>query len=358
MILHITENSTETMRSQIARQLRSKILAGDLREGCALPEIHRVAREHRVSPRDVHHALDELAGEGLLQRDGDNAFRVAVMTPEQRRALAAHQLLDAMHGQELSVHELEVARDIQRSLLPPGRVGGQGFTVVSRNFPARVVAGDFCDVLEHSDGSIGIVVADVAGKGFGASLIMASVKAMAPFIAAERGVADTLCELNRRLCDELGRGQFVALAYVRVVPGTGTLELANAGMPDPFVVGPHGPVRTLEVPGPRLPLGIRADVRYESEAHDLDEGWRLLLFSDGIPEARRPSGEPLGYDGLAGTLVRSVAKAASPPPLESWLDGVLDEVQRATGPTLEDDWTAVAVECARGGEERWTCSST
>jgi serine phosphatase RsbU (regulator of sigma subunit) len=358
MILHLTENSTETMRSQIARQLRSKILTGDLREGCALPEIHRVARQHRVNPHDVRHALDELAGEGLLQRDGDTAFRVAVMTPEQRRVLAERHLLDAMHGKELSVRELEAAREVQRRLLPPARVEGERFAVVSRSFPARVVAGDFHDVLNHADGSVGIVVADVAGKGFGASLIMASVKAMAPFIAAERGVADTLCELNRRLCSELGRGQFVALAYARIVPRTGAVDLANAGMPDPFFVGPHGPVRALEVPGPRLPLGIRADVRYESVADSLDEGSRLLLFSDGIPEARRPTGEPLGYDGLAGTLVRSVARTPGPLALESWLDGVLDEVQRATGPALEDDWTAVVVECGRGGEERWICSST
>lgn len=350
MILHLTENSPEPMRSQIARQLRGKILTGDLQEGCPLPETHRVAREHHVSPREVRQALDELAEEGLLQRDGEAAYRVAAMTSERRRALAERRLLDDLRAQELSLRELELARDIQRRLLPPPRIEGKGHTVISRSFPARFVGGDFYDVLRHADGTIGVVVADVAGKGFGASLVMASVKAMTPFIAAERSVAETLAELNRRLCAELGRGQFVALAYARITPTSGVVELANAGMPDPFVVRRGGPVTALEVPGPRLPLGIRTELRHESVTYQLDRDSRLLLFSDGIPEALRPSGEPLGYDGLAGILVRSVVHPAGPLPAEQWLDDILDEAQRATGPALDDDWTAVVVECDGGGE--------
>ncbi len=350
MILHLTENSPEPMRSQIARQLRGKILTGDLQEGCPLPETHRVAREHRVSPRDLRRALEELVEEGLLQRNGDAEFRVAQVTPERRRALAERRLLDDLRAQELSLRELELARDIQRRLLPPPRIEGKGHTVISRSFPARFVAGDFYDVMRHADGSLGVVVADVAGKGFGASLVMASVKAMTPFIAAERSVAETLSELNRHLCAELGSGQFVALAYARVTPSTGIVELANAGMPDPFVVRRGGPVTALEVPGPRLPLGIRTELRHESVTHQLDRDSRLFLFSDGIPEALQPSGEPLGYDGLAGILVRSVVHPAPPLPAERWLDDILDEAQRATSPALDDDWTAVVVECDRDGE--------
>ena len=350
MLLHLTENSPEPLRIQIARQLRGKILTGDLPEGSCLPEAHRVAREHRVSPRDVCQALEELENEGLLQREGGAEFRVATVSSERRRTLAERRLLDDLREQELSLRELELARDIQRRLLPPPRVEGEGFTVVSRSFPARFVSGDFYDVLRHADGSVGIVVADVAGKGFGASLIMASVKAMAPFIAAGRGVADTLCELNRRLCAELGRGQFVALAYARFTPASGIVELANAGMPDPLVVRRNGVVAALEVPGPRLPLGFRPDLPYVSVTCRLDAGSRLILFSDGIAEARGPSAEPLGYDGLAAVIARSVSSGGACVPTERWLDGVLDEAQRASGPTLDDDWTAVVVECTRGGE--------
>ncbi len=247
------------------------------------------------------------------------------------------------------LRELELARDIQRRLLPPARVVCLGLTVTSRWLPARFVAGDFYDVLRHPDGGVGVVVADVAGKGIGASVIMASVKAMAPFIAAEHGVANTLRELNRRLCGELGKGQFVALAYARFSPDAATVELANAGMPDPFVIQDDGRPVPLEVPGPRLPLGIRAGVPYVSVTRPLAERARLLLFSDGIAEARRPSGEPMGYEGLAA-LLAGVAAGAGQAAAGDWLDAVLDEVQRLTGPALDDDWTAVLVE-RRGRQE-------
>jgi sigma-B regulation protein RsbU (phosphoserine phosphatase) len=348
ILLHLTESSPEPLRSQIARQLRDRILSGDLPEGCELPPAHRLAREHRLSPRVVRQALEALAAEGLLAGDGD-AMRVATVSAEQRRALAQRRLLDDLRQQELSLRELELARDIQRRLLPPARVDCQGLTVTSRWLPARFVAGDFYDVLRHPDGGVGVVVADVAGKGIGASVIMASVKAMAPFIAAENGVADTLRELNRRLCGELGKGQFVALAYARFSPDASTVELANAGMPDPFVVQDDGRPVPLEVPGPRLPLGIRAGVPYVSVSRSLEERARLLLFSDGIPEARRPTGEPLGYDGLAA-LLAGVAAGAGRAAAGDWLDAVLDEVQGLTGPALDDDWTAVVVE-RRGGQE-------
>jgi sigma-B regulation protein RsbU (phosphoserine phosphatase) len=349
MLLHLTEQSPEPLRTQIARQLRGRILTGDLGEGSTLPEAHRVAREHRVNPRDVRQALEELVAEGFLRHSGDDAYVVAAVSPRQRRDLAWRRLRDDLREQELSLRELEVARDIQRSLLPPGMVVGDGYSVVSRSFPARFVAGDFFDVLEHADGSVGVVVADVAGKGFGASLVMASVKAMAPFIAAECGVAETLRELNGRLCRELGRGQFVALAYARFTPATGVVELANAGIPDPLVVRESGALSPVEVPGPRLPLGLRADVPYASTTRELESDAPMLLFSDGIAEARRASGEPLGYDVLAAVLTRLPAPGQGPGTTEAWLDGVLGEIQRETSPVLEDDWTAVAVECRRGG---------
>jgi len=347
MLLHLTENSPEPMRSQIARQIRGKVLSGDLAEGSELPEVHRIARAHHVSPRDVQRACETLVEEGLLVREGEAGFRVAEVSPRQRRELAQRRLFDDLREQELSLRELELARDIQRRLLPPARVDGERFTVASRSFPARFVAGDFYDVLRAADGSVSVIVADVAGKGFGASLIMASVKAMAPFVADGRGVAETLCELNRRLCGELGRGQFVAAAIARLSPAAGVVELANAGMPDPFAVAHGRSVEALEVPGPRLPLGIRPDVPYASLTRRCEDGDRLLLFSDGIPEARLPSGTPLGYDAFAAILRRATQEVRD---AEEWLDGVLDEVQRATGATLEDDWTAVVVELRRGAE--------
>jgi sigma-B regulation protein RsbU (phosphoserine phosphatase) len=199
-----------------------------------------------------------------------------------------------------------------------------------------VVAGDFYDVLRRADGSVDVVVADVAGKGFAASLIMASVKAMLPFVTAEGGVAESLADLNRRLALELGRGEFVALTLARYRPAERLVEIANAGAPDPYLVRPGQPPQPLSVPGPRLPLGARPEVAYASRTVEVADDGRLLLLTDGLPEARDAAGEPLGYQALESMLGQGPS-AGSP---SSWLSSLFDDVQKRTGRVPEDDWTA------------------
>jgi sigma-B regulation protein RsbU (phosphoserine phosphatase) len=239
-----------------------------------------------------------------------------------------------------------MARDVQRRLLPPSELMAPGWQVAARCLPARIVAGDFYDVLRHDDGSVDVVVADVAGKGFAASLIMASVKAMLPFVTADGGVAESLAQLNRRLASELGRGEFVALALARYHPAGRRVELSNAGAPDPYLVRPGEPPQPLSVPGPRLPLGVREEVAYASRTAELEDGTSLLLLTDGLPEAREAGGEPLGYQALESMLADEPA-TASP---ESWLAGLFDQVQRRTGRVPEDDWTAAMLVPCGGGE--------
>jgi len=119
---------------------------------------------------------------------------------------------------EFAEKELELARSLQQRLLPPGAIEGDGFRVSARNLPARFVAGDFYDVFHLADGTVGLVIADVSGKGIGASLIMASVKAVVPLVAAGRSAAETLTHLNRKLSAELAARDFVALCFARYDP--------------------------------------------------------------------------------------------------------------------------------------------
>ncbi len=252
---------------------------------------------------------------------------------ELRRRLGAS--IEQLKAREYADKELEVARSIQSRLLPPPLIEGDGFTITARNLPAHFVAGDFYDVLRHEDGSVGIVVADVSGKGLGASLIMASVKAMLPFVA-NGAVDETLRTLNRKLSTQLARREFVALAYARFQPASGSLRIANAGMPDPYIIS-AGLVMPISVGGERLPLGVRAEVQYDSVEVRLRPGDRVLLLSDGIPEAHRDGDEPLGYDGLRDTLAAMESEG------DRWLDTFLERI-RAQVRGVEDDWTAVVLE--------------
>lgn len=239
---------------------------------------------------------------------------------------------------EFAEKELELARSVQERLLPPTELEGEGYRLAARHLAARFVAGDFFDVFSLPDGALGLVVADVAGKGVGASLVMASVKAMLPLLTTGRTVEETLVALNDKLCDELERRQFVALAYARYQPATGELLLANAGLPDPYLLRRNDRLEPLIVDGPRMPLGLRRDQTYLAARAQLSPGDGLLLFSDGLPEAPGPGGEPLGYEAMAELL----------PALESmpgaWLDELFTRVRRSVAPEIADDWTALLLE--------------
>jgi hypothetical protein len=241
---------------------------------------------------------------------------------------------ERLRQREWAERELEMARAIQARLLPPPTLSGFGFSLTARNLPARMVAGDFYDFVRLDDGSIVIVVADVAGKGMGASLIMASVKAVLPFVARE-GVAEAMRQLNRKLVGELGRREFVALVCARFAPAERTIELANAGCPDPYLLR-NGIAEALSVDGMRLPLGLRADANYETRRIQLASGDRVLFLTDGIPEAPTAGDEQLGYDELA-LIIEATAG-------EAWLDAFLANVRARVREGLEDDWTAVALE--------------
>ena len=343
MILNLTDLSAEPIHSQISRQMRSRILAGSLEEGVILPRSRVFARRHRVSAISVERAFGDLSAEGLVVSLGDGEFQVATVAAERRRDMAQQRLLETLREQEFSTKELELARDIQCRLLPPPYLEGRGWAVVARNEPARFVAGDFYDVLRHGSGQVDLVVADVAGKGIGPSLIMASVKAVLPFLTEGQEVQEIFGELNRRLCRELGRREFIALSMARFTPETGQVELANAGLPDPYLLraGEREP-EVLEVPGERLPLGLRSQVKYDSRQVVLEPGDRLLLLSDGLPEAETEDGEPLGYERLKRRMATVRADDAG-----SWLDNFLDHLREVTAHVQRDDWTAMLLERRR-----------
>lgn len=337
LLLHLSPEDSEPVREQIVRQLRDRIVSGDLKAGDGLPSHRLLARQHRVPPSTVRSAYGLLEAEGLIEPETRGDVRVATVDPQKRGELLERLQLDKLVAEEMGRRELEMARDVQRRLLPPSELQGRGWRVAARCLPARVVAGDFYDVLQRADGTVDLIVADVAGKGFAASLIMASVKAMLPFVTAEGDVATSLTRLNRRLAPELGRGEFVALAMARYDPSRRVVELANAGAPDPYLVDAGGTPRPLSGSGPRLPLGVRKEITYAATSAELGADESLLLFTDGLPEARDETGDPIGYEVLESSIA---SESISREPADR-LTGLFERIQQRSGRTPEDDWTAI-----------------
>jgi len=239
---------------------------------------------------------------------------------------------------EYAEKELELARTIQQRLLPPATLDGPGFAVAARCVPARHVGGDFYDLFHLEDGRLGLAVADVAGKGMGAALIMATAKAVVPLLATSAGPAETLAALNGKLRKELGPREFVALAFAVYEPGSGELLLANAGLPDPYLLRPGEAPRPLSCPGPRIPLGLRPEVPRETLRVTLETGDRVVFCTDGLPEAPRPTGEPLGYEALEALLDLPGVSPGEAVPL------LLSRVAEAAGASPEDDATVLLLE--------------
>ncbi|MCP3962193.1 MAG: SpoIIE family protein phosphatase [bacterium] len=354
--LAIVPGHHQPIYRQIAGQIARAIATRALSPGDRLMPYRELAELLVVSPLAVRKAYDDLVVEGLCD-DGGGELQVASPSPEHERERARRELFATLLEQGLSLQELQLAREVQCRLLPPELVVGDGFEVAARNYPAGFVAGDFYDVIRHVDGSVGVVVADVAGKGFGPSLIMATVKAVMPFLATGRSVEETLCELNRRLHVDLDRREFVALAYARLDPASGRVRIADAGLPAPVLLRSGQDPAELAVPGPRLPLGLRPAIRYQATEITLEPGDRLLFHTDGIPEAATGDDELLGYEELA-RLVCELHRDRGRLSAERWLDALLERVREATGKVkaddgsdlasvpclLEDDWTALVIE--------------
>lgn len=256
---------------------------------------------------------------------------------EEARQRLEHSI-SRLKEAEFAERELALARSLQQRLLPDSELEGEGYRIAARNRPALYVAGDYYDVFPLAERGLGLVVGDVAGKGIGASLMMATAKAMLPLIAAGLGVEETLRELNRRLGPELAPREFVALCFALFDPGSGQVRLGNAGLPDPYLLRPGRPAEPLAVPGPRLPLGVRPEVPYESRQVSLAPGDRLLLLTDGPPEAPTADGSPLGYEAFGSLLPGPAAEPGL------WLDGLLARVDGATAGPLSDDWTLLLLE--------------
>lgn len=239
--------------------------------------------------------------------------------------------VERLKEHEFAEKELEIAREMQQRLLPPPLIERDGYRITARTEAAHIVGGDFYDVLPLNDGSIAVIAADVAGKGIAASLLMASCKAMIPFLAASGDTAEVMGALNQSLCDQLQRREFVAMIFARLDPETGALQIVNAGMPDPVLIA-NGSTRTIVALGERLPLGSRRANRYQSVQATLGSGERLLLFSDGLAEAKSGEGQ-VGYERVESMAISSRTA-----------DELLARLHAIQGIEVQDDVTVVVVE--------------
>jgi serine phosphatase RsbU (regulator of sigma subunit)/HD-like signal output (HDOD) protein len=223
--------------------------------------------------------------------------------------------------------ELELAREIQQSLLP--RPTRASLPIHGVNVSARAVSGDFYDFFPVRDGRIFFNLADVSGKGMNAALLMAKTSSLFHCLGKDVHDPARLMELlNAELCESSVRGMFVTMVAGLLHPTTGQVDLVNAGHPPALWMQASGEI--IELPAAAPPLGVLPEATYQTASLLLDSGM-LFMFSDGLSECRPEGAEALGVEG-----VKRVLTGLRHTPPERRLEQIIDLVSTADRPPQDD----------------------
>jgi sigma-B regulation protein RsbU (phosphoserine phosphatase) len=241
---------------------------------------------------------------------------------------------------ELDATELQQAHDIQRGFLPKEIPQLPEFAIAGAWEPAREVGGDYYDVIRLSKDRLAICIADVAGKGVSAALLMANVQAAVRAFASENILPSrVVAQINSVLYTNTAPEKFVTLFYGVLDARTRTLQYTNAGHPRPLIIHSSGKTTRLENGGALL--GVFFDWAYEDSVVELEPGDLLLLFTDGITEAAAPGGEEFGEERLI-----AAATIPNERTLEDLQSHVLSEVKDFCQSQLSDDATLLMIAAA------------
>lgn len=294
-----------------------------------------------MSVRDERLGAIELfnkAGGGSF--DAGDRMVLQTLASSAAMALISTRLAAAMAEQEALQRELALAADIQRAMLPAAR--GDDFPIHGLNLPARGVSGDFFDFLDLPGDRLAFAVADVAGKGMNAALLMAKTASLFRCLAKRvEGPGRLLAAIDAELNETGASGMFVTMVAGVLDRASGQVVLANAGHEPPLLVERDGRVERLDLGLP--PLGILPEL-FEAGCPEYTvdlRGGALYLFTDGLTEARGVDGAMLGEAG-----VQELVKRLGHRPAASRLAAMVADINRP-GSALRDDVTLLVVEDRR-----------
>jgi serine phosphatase RsbU (regulator of sigma subunit) len=233
-------------------------------------------------------------------------------------------------------HELRIAAEIQRALLPEGSHSGTFYEGSGTSVSARAIGGDFYDMIEMPDGSFGFLVGDVAGKGPAAALLTSKILGIfSAFAATCEDPAETMSQVNKVLTRRAIDARYATSMYGRLAQN-GEMVYCSAGHNPALVYGVDG-LKRLEADG--MPVGLFDFAPYSSTRLTLKPGDTLVMYSDGVTEAQSTDGSEFGEPRLV-----DVVKEHHGEPAGELLQHIIDAVQTfAHGVEQYDDVTALVI---------------
>jgi sigma-B regulation protein RsbU (phosphoserine phosphatase) len=272
----------------------------------------------------------------FVQKPWDNAHLLATLRHEIESGRARRQE-DAAEQRELSE-----ALKIQQRLLPQQVPQIDGWELAVSWQPASGVGGDCFDTIRFDDARMALTIADVVGKGIPAALLMSNLQAAVRAFASEAVEPSALCQqVNRILCGNIAEGRFISFFYCVLDAAAGVLTYTNAGHYLPMLVRADGSVARLGVGGPVL--GVLPDAEYEQADVALAAGDRIILFTDGLTEARDAHDDEFGEQRLLAAAIEH--RACSAPALQARL---AEAVARFSDGRLQDDATLMVLAADQG----------
>jgi sigma-B regulation protein RsbU (phosphoserine phosphatase) len=233
-------------------------------------------------------------------------------------------------------HDLEIARDIQRLLLPSEAPEVAGFELSGLNIPARQVSGDYYDYITVDDERLGVAIADVSGKGVPASIIMAICRSVLRSQATNNpSPADVLQKVNRQLYPDIKEDMFISMAYAVLDHARGQIVLARAGHDAPFLYRAATQELT-PIKARGMVLGIDSGSVFDRITGDvavpLERGDCLLLYTDGVTEALDANDNEFGIDRMVQSIRASAAEGGT-----AVINRIIDDVRAFVGTTPQND---------------------
>lgn len=282
----------------------------------------------------------------------DDLHMLETMASSAGLAILNARMAEALVEKERFERELELAAEIQRSLLPERRDGR--FPVQGASIPARLVSGDFYDFFTLPDGRISFNLGDVSGKGMNAALLMAKTASLYRCLGkTHHHPGELLALINAEICETATRGMFVTMIGGMYDPATGLVRLANAGHEPPLLHRRDG--RFVAFPAEAPPLGIAPSFESTGEFPETElnlDGGTLYVFTDGVTEGYLKGGGTLQVEGFEA-IIRENAGA----PLAQRLDNVA-ALFGGAGRTLRDDVTMLGVDDAEPAKARRVVSGS
>lgn len=333
MMLNLTELSPEPIYNQIYQQLLEKIVTGDLLEGNELLPIRILARKEHVSINTIRKAYQELEHKGVIIRQTSDQFVIASLTDEQKQRIT-QKLFKPNRKNDDFEFDLELAGQIQKSLLPQNLPCEGQLCIAAYTQPSRTVGGDFYDYIPIDSNRSGIVIGDACGKGLPAALLISQIQGI---IRSEANNGNRIEEIlkyaNEQLIRYTLKNKFVTLFYGEVDTALRQFIYVRAGHYSPFLIHNDGSFECLEAGGPAL--GIFHEVIFQTGKVILEAEDVICLYTDGVTETFNNQKEEYGEERLLDTLLENRKKDA-----DEIINAVLNNLEEfSVSKNLQDDRT-------------------